>query len=51
MCREWIEQRVVITGDYSLGYLMTMTEVRSSQPRRYETDVRQRAIAASGCGP
>lgn len=28
ICREWIDERVVIKGDYSLGYLMTITEAR-----------------------
>jgi type III restriction enzyme len=28
MCREWIEEKVVVKGGYSLGYLMTITEAR-----------------------
>lgn len=28
MCTAWIEERVVVTGGYSLGYLMTITEAR-----------------------
>jgi type III restriction enzyme len=28
MCREWIDQKVVITGGYSLGYLMTINEAQ-----------------------
>lgn len=28
ICQDWIEQRVVLKGDYSLGYLMTITEAR-----------------------
>ena len=27
-CQAWIEQKVVLTGGYSLGYLMTITEAR-----------------------
>jgi type III restriction enzyme len=29
ICTEWIQQRVVIRDDYSLGYLMTITEARA----------------------
>jgi type III restriction enzyme len=28
ICQDWIEQRVEVKGDYSLGYLMTITEAR-----------------------
>lgn len=28
ICQNWIDQRVVLKGDYSLGYLMTITEAR-----------------------
>lgn len=28
MCQAWIEQKVVLLGGYSLGYLMTITEAR-----------------------
>lgn len=28
ICQDWIDQRVVLKGDYSLGYLMTITEAR-----------------------
>ena len=28
ICQDWLEQRVVLKGDYSLGYLMTITEAR-----------------------
>ncbi|WP_344068108.1 BPTD_3080 family restriction endonuclease [Nostocoides vanveenii] len=28
ICKDWIEQKVVLKGDYSLGYLMTITEAR-----------------------
>ncbi len=28
MCKEWLEKKVVLKGDYSLGYLMTITEAR-----------------------
>ena len=28
MCRVWIEERVIVSGGYSLGYLMTITEAR-----------------------
>jgi type III restriction enzyme len=28
MCQAWIERKVVLTGGYSLGYLMTITEAR-----------------------
>lgn len=28
ICQDWIEQRVALKGDYSLGYLMTITEAR-----------------------
>lgn len=28
ICRDWIDQRVVIKGGYSIGYLMTITEAR-----------------------
>lgn len=28
LCQDWIEQKVVLKGDYNLGYLMTITEAR-----------------------
>jgi type III restriction enzyme len=28
MCQAWIEEQVVVSGGYSLGYLMTITEAR-----------------------
>jgi type III restriction enzyme len=28
MCRAWIDEKVVVAGDYSLGYIMTITEAR-----------------------
>ncbi len=28
VCKEWIDQRVVIKGNYNLGHLMTITEAR-----------------------
>ena len=28
ICQDWIEQKVVLKGDYNLGYLMTITEAR-----------------------
>jgi type III restriction enzyme len=28
ICQDWIAQRVVVRGDYNLGYLMTITEAR-----------------------
>lgn len=28
LCQHWIEQKVVLKGDYNLGYLMTITEAR-----------------------
>jgi len=28
ICREWIDAKVVVTGGYSIGYLMTITEAR-----------------------
>ncbi|WP_426246549.1 BPTD_3080 family restriction endonuclease [Nocardioides sp. LHG3406-4] len=28
ICQDWIEQRVELKGDYTLGYLMTITEAR-----------------------
>jgi type III restriction enzyme len=28
MCREWIDKKIVITGGYSIGYLMTINEAQ-----------------------
>ena len=50
MCRDGSSRRVVITGGYSLGYLMTITEAQVLAAEAvWNAIVARKATAASGC--